>query len=226
MIVVAAGRGRRLGGETPKQYRELAGVPLLLRAIRPFAAHPEVAHTVVVLPEPDAQSPPAWLAPVLGGGLSVTAGGAERSDSVAAGLAQLPVDCRTVLVHDAARPLADRAIIDPVIAAARQGVGAVPAIPASDTIKETSEAVGGRVVRTLARDRLWLVQTPQGFPRAVLERAHAEARSARAGGTDDAALVERLGVEVRIVPGSPRNLKVTTAEDWALAEALVRTGSG
>jgi len=221
VIVVAAGRSARLPGGIPKQFRPLAGVPLLLRALRPFTSHPEVAHTVVVLPEAEAGSPPEWLGPLAGGTLTVTAGGPERTDSVARGLAGLPAACVTVLVHDAARPLVDRAVIDPVIAAAREGVGAVPAIPVSDTIKETSGTAGGRVVRTIPRDRLWRAQTPQGFPRSLLERAYAEARAAGARATDDAALVERLGVEVRIGPGSARNLKVTTEEDWIVVQALV-----
>ncbi len=223
VIVVAAGRSARLPGAIPKQFRPLAGVPLLLRALRPFTAHPEVAHTVVVLPEAEAAAPPEWLAPLTGGTLSLAAGGPERTDSVARGLDRLPEGCLTVLVHDGARPLVDRAIIDSVIATAREGVGAVPAIPVPDTIKETSGAVGGRVVRTVPRDRLWRAQTPQGFPRSVLERAYAEARARGETASDDAALVEQLGVEVRVVPGSVRNLKVTTEEDWAVVQALVET---
>lgn len=230
VVLVAGGRGTRLGAESPKQYRLLAGVPMLLRALRPFIAHPEVAHVVVVLPPEDLSGPPAWLAELVGGGLSLAAGGAERSDSVASGLAALPPACGVVLVHDAARPLIDRATIDGVIAAAREGGGAVPAIPVGDTLKEAVEsppgaAAGPLVARTIPRDRLWRAQTPQGFPRALLERAHREARAAGIAATDDAMLVERLGAPVRLVPGSARNVKVTTAEDIVLAELLLREGS-
>jgi 2-C-methyl-D-erythritol 4-phosphate cytidylyltransferase len=218
VVIVAGGRGARLGGDLPKQYLPVAGVPLLLRALRPFLDHPAVRHLVLVLPATDAQRPPAWLAPVLGRRVRVTAGGEERADSVAAGLASLPPECDVVLVHDGARPFVETATIDAVIAAARAGAGAVAALPVSDTIKEAAEDDPTRVRRTVPRERLWRAQTPQGFPRALLERAHAAARAAGVLGTDDAALVERLGVTVRLVPDSARNFKVTTPEDLALAE--------
>jgi 2-C-methyl-D-erythritol 4-phosphate cytidylyltransferase len=226
VVVVAAGRGVRAGGEVPKQYRPIAGVPMLLRALRPFAAHPDVAHLVVVLPPADAADPPAWLAPLLGDTLRVTAGGVERADSVAAGLAALPAVCQVVLVHDAARPLVGRATIDAVLAAAREGVAAIAAVPVSDTLKAARPDAPELVARTVPRDGLWRAQTPQGFPRPLLERAHREARAARAAdaaiATDDAALVERLGVAVRLVPDTGRNFKVTTADDFHLAELLAR----
>jgi 2-C-methyl-D-erythritol 4-phosphate cytidylyltransferase len=220
VIIVAAGQGARLGGPVPKQYRELGGVPMLLRALRPFVAHPEVAHTVIALPPRDAAAPPAWLATLLGGTLTVVSGGAARGDSVARGLEALPEACTTVLVHDAARPLVDRATIDRVIAAARLGHGAVPGIRLEDTLKEAGEP-GLAVQRTVPRDRLWRAQTPQGFPRQLLAEAHARARREAVQATDDAGLVEELGAEVRIVPGSVVNLKVTTEEDLRIAERLL-----
>ncbi len=219
MVVVAAGQGTRIGGAVLKQYYPLGGVPMLLRALRPFTAHPEVAHTVVALPPADAASPPPWLSELLGGALSLVAGGSARSDSVAHGLASLPATCSIVLVHDAARPFVDRATIDGVIAVARQGEGAVPALPLDDTLKEGDP--DRRVTRTVPRERLWRAQTPQGFPRGLLEEAHARARREGASATDDAALVERLGATVRIVPGSAFNLKVTTEEDLRIAERLL-----
>jgi 2-C-methyl-D-erythritol 4-phosphate cytidylyltransferase len=222
VVVVAAGRGTRIGGDTPKQYRRIAGVPMVLRALRPFAAHPEVARVVLVLPAEDAAAPPAFLRGLAGAGLVVVAGGAERADSVVAGLAALGPECTTVLVHDAARPFVERAVIDAVIAHARAGEGAVAAVPVSDTLKEAAPDDATRVRRTVPRDGLWRAQTPQGFPRAVLERAHAAAGAGAA--TDDAALVERTGVSIRLVPDSPRNLKVTTAEDLAMAELLADRG--
>ena len=147
VVIVAAGQGTRLGAGVPKQYLPLGGVPMLLRALRPFTSHPEVAHTVVVLPAADAAHPPAWLAEVLGDTLSVTAGGAERSDSVACGLAALPAACAVVLVHDAARPFVDQAIISAVAAVARTGEGAVPAIPVGDTLKQVAAGEGGEHCR-------------------------------------------------------------------------------
>ncbi|HEU5171203.1 MAG TPA: 2-C-methyl-D-erythritol 4-phosphate cytidylyltransferase [Gemmatimonadales bacterium] len=217
VVIVAAGQGRRLGGP-PKQFRPIAGVPMVLRALRPFAAHPEVAHVVLVLPPADAAAPPRFLAEVAGAGLTLVAGGAERSDSVAAGLAALPPACRTVLVHDGVRPFPDPAVIDAVIREARSGRGAVAAVPMTDTVKEIDAADGRRVVRTVPRDTLWRAQTPQGFPRELLARAHQRARAEDRHGTDDAALVEGLGVEVRVVPDSPGNRKITTPEDLEWAE--------
>ena len=218
VVVVAAGRGTRLGSRGLKQYQPVAGVPMVLRALRPFVSHPEVAYVVLVLPADEAARPPAFLGSA-GGPLAIVAGGAERADSVAAGLAALEPACTTVLVHDAARPLVERRVIDAVIGHARAGQGAVAAIPLSDTLKEADPHDHTRVGRTVPRNGLWRAQTPQGFPRAVLERAHA-ARVAGVAATDDAALVERLGVPVVLVPDSPRNLKITTADDLLIADLL------
>jgi 2-C-methyl-D-erythritol 4-phosphate cytidylyltransferase len=221
VVVVAAGQGSRLGGEVPKQFLPVGGVPVLLRAIRPFASHPEVARVVVVLAPAHAERPPEFLAPLAGPGLTIVAGGRERSDSVAAGLRALPSDCEIVLVHDGARPFVERGVIDAVIAHARTGDGAVAAVPVSDTLKQQATDDPTRVSGTVSRDGLWRAQTPQGFPRRLLEQAHARARPAPA--TDDAALVEACGAVVRLVPDSSRNLKITTREDLALAEALAAT---
>jgi len=220
-VIVAAGRGVRLGGSQPKQYLAIAGVPMLLRAIRPFSSHPDVRQVVVVLPPDDAAGPPSWLAPHVGAGLCLVAGGAERSDSVASGLAALDPACGIVLVHDAARPFVTRDVLDAVIAAARAGEGAVPALPVADTLKRSDD--GGHVALTVPRDGLWRAQTPQGFPRELIARAHAHAKADGVVGTDDAFLVERLGGAVRLVAGDPRNMKVTTADDLALAEVIAGT---
>lgn len=219
VVVVAAGQGLRAGGGVPKQFRPIAGVPLVLRAIRPFTVHPDVAHVVVVLPPEAAAAPPDWLAVLRGGALSLAAGGAARSDSVAAGLRALPPHCTLVLVHDGARPFTDRDVIDRVIAAAREGAGVVPAVPVSDTLKRTADG-SHEVEATVAREGLWRAQTPQGFPRPMLEQAYA--RAAGRAATDDAALVESVGARVVVVPGAARNIKVTTADDFAMAEALTR----
>jgi 2-C-methyl-D-erythritol 4-phosphate cytidylyltransferase len=223
VVVVAAGQGSRVGGEVPKQFLPLAGVPILLRALRPFASHPEVARVVVVLAPVHAERPPEFIGPLAGSGLRIVAGGRERSDSVAAGLRALPSDCSIVLVHDGARPFVERRVIDAVIAHARAGDGAVAAVPISDTLKAQAPDDPTRVSRTVSRDGLWRAQTPQGFPRQLLEQAYA--RGGYAGATDDAALVEACGAVVRLVPDSSRNLKITTPEDLALAEALALSAS-
>jgi 2-C-methyl-D-erythritol 4-phosphate cytidylyltransferase len=224
VIVAAAGRGTRIGGDLPKQYLPLNGVPILLRAVRPFASHPDVAQVVVVLAPPDAESPPAFLAEMEGEALAITAGGRERSDSVAAGLRALQAGCEIVLVHDGARPFVDRGVIDAVIAYARAGDGAVAAIPVSDTIKEAMGTDPTVIGRTVPRAGLWRAQTPQGFPRRLLEQAYARAGAGASGATDDASLVEDCGGTVRLVPDSPRNIKITTREDLAVAEALAGIG--
>jgi 2-C-methyl-D-erythritol 4-phosphate cytidylyltransferase len=220
VVLVAAGQGARLGGDTPKQYRLLGGVPVLLHALRPFTAHPEVAQVAVVLPPEDAASPPGFLDDLAGEALTLVPGGAERRDSVAAGLAALRPECAIVLVHDAARPFVDRRVVDAVVGHARRGEGAIAAVPLGDTLKEAAADDPTRVGRTIPRDRLWRAQTPQGFPRALLVRAFA-AQAAGAPATDDAMLVEACGGTVRLVPDTARNLKITTPEDLALAEMLV-----
>lgn len=233
---MAAGRGERLGGDTAKQYQLIGGVPMVLRALRPFTAHPDVAQVVLVLPSADAAKPPPFLsalsrsgtsasspsAPSLlsGQALTIVSGGHHRGDSVRAGLLALGRACTVVLVHDAARPFVDPEVIDAVIGLARMGEGAVAAVPLADTLKEATAADATLIRRTRPRARLWRAQTPQGFPRRVIEEAHA--RAARDGhrATDDAALVEAMGVSVRLVPDSNWNLKVTTPEDLALAQLL------
>jgi 2-C-methyl-D-erythritol 4-phosphate cytidylyltransferase len=220
VIVVAAGRSTRLGGGAAKQYRPVAGVPLVLRAVRPFAAHPEVAHLVLVLPPTDAAHPPDFLAQHQSEAFTLVGGGAERADSVAAGLAAVRSDCRVVLVHDGARPFPARTVIDAVIAYARAGEGAIAALPVTDTIKEADGGDPTRIRATVPRSRLWRAQTPQGFPRELLERAYAQAGARASEATDEAALVEACGGTIRLVPDTIRNLKVTTPEDLALAERL------
>ncbi len=219
VVIVAAGRGTRFGGEVPKQFVPLAGQPLLLHTLRPFTSHPEVACTVIALPEVHAARPPEWLQPLLGESLRVIAGGASRRESVAAGLAALPDRCRVVLIHDGARPFAPRDAIDAGIAAARQGHGAVPALPVADTIKRADDF--GRVICTVPREGLWRAQTPQAFPRDLLERGHAAAPAMERPATDDAMLVELVGGSIDLLPGSMANIKVTTAEDLEFATWVV-----
>jgi 2-C-methyl-D-erythritol 4-phosphate cytidylyltransferase len=223
VVVVAAGQGSRFGGEVPKQFLPVGGVPVLLRALRPFASHPEVARVVVVLAPVHADRPPAFLAPLAGSTLTIVAGGRERTDSVAAGLRALGTECEVVLVHDGARPFVERRVIDAVIAHARAGEAAVAAVPVSDTLKEQAPGDPTLVSRTVPRDGLWRAQTPQGFPRRLLEDAYLQVRDA--GATDDASLVEARGAVVRLVPDTSRNLKITTRDDLALAEALAASAS-
>jgi 2-C-methyl-D-erythritol 4-phosphate cytidylyltransferase len=224
VVVVAAGAGVRAGPGEPKQFRPILGVPMLLRALRPFTSHPDVLHVVVALPPAYVERPPEWLGKLRGERLALVAGGAQRADSVRAGLGALPPEVGVVLVHDAARPFVGRGTIDVVIARARGGVGAVAAVPVADTLKELGE--GTRIARTVARDRMWRAQTPQGFPRAMLDAAYARlaapSPAREAAPTDDAEVCERAGFPVDVVTDSPHNVKVATADDFRFAEALAR----
>jgi 2-C-methyl-D-erythritol 4-phosphate cytidylyltransferase len=202
-IVVAAGGGTRFGGA--KQFAVLRGRTTVVdRAVA--TARATTGDVVVVVPRGT-----TWVAPE---GVHVVPGGATRSDSVRAGLACVPPDAEIVVVHDAARPLASRALFEAVVRAVREGAdAAVPAIPVIDTVKRVD---GSRVVTTVPRDGLCLVQTPQAFRHDVLRRAHED----RASGTDDAALVEDAGGTVVTVPGEAANLKITVDADLALARRL------
>jgi 2-C-methyl-D-erythritol 4-phosphate cytidylyltransferase len=207
-IVVAAGRGARFGAA--KQFLELAGGRLVDRAVDACA---EVAGAVVVV-LPDAVE---WDGPAVHGAV---VGGETRSDSVRAGLVALPANVDVVVVHDAARPLASRAIFDAVITAVRNGAdAAVPALPVPDTLKRVD---GARVVETIVRDDLVAVQTPQAFRSAALRHAHASGGDA----TDDAAIVESHGGCVVIVPGDVDNFKITSPRDLDVAAALLAARGG
>lgn len=221
VVLVAAGSGHRMGGDTPKQFLPVAGIPMLLRALRPFVSHPDVRAVSLVLPEQVTGAVPDWLAEAGGDIVHFVAGGAQRMDSVERGLAGLPVECTRILVHDAARPFVGREILDRVLEQVAQGRGAIAAIRVTDTLKEAEFTQGVvRIRRTVPRDAMWRAQTPQGFPRALLERAYAAAREDQFTGTDEASLVERIGHPVVLVPDSPWNIKVTTPDDLRLAELI------
>lgn len=218
-IVVAAGRGERMGAPRPKALLELAGVPLLLRATRAFEAAPCVSGIAVVAPEAEVETTRRLLAGVRKLAAVVT-GGARRQDSVLQGMKQAPDGfAGVVLVHDAARPLVEPALVEAVARAAAEHGAAVPVLPLVDTIKRVRD---GRLDGTVDRSELFAAQTPQGFRFALLARAYEQAFRERLTLTDEATAVERLGEPVAAVAGSPRNRKITTSEDLAWAEALLR----
>ena len=207
-IVVAGGAGNRFGDSVPKQFLELGGLRLVDWALA--AADAACDRVVAVLPA-------THLDATMPAGVTTVAGGDTRSASVRAGLGAVPDDAGVIVVHDAARPLADPALFERVIAAVRAGAdGAVPGVPVADTIKRIDPA-GGRVLETLDRPALRAVQTPQAFAAPALRRAHA----AGAEATYDAALVEAIGGRVVVVDGDPANLKVTGPDDLVRAEALL-----
>ena len=225
-IIAAGGRGTRVGGAVPKQLRLLGGRTLLEHTVEPFDRSDRVGALVVVLPADLAGAPPAGLER-LSTPLRVVAGGARRQDSVAAGADAVPADTDIVLVHDAARPFCTGELISRTIDAAAESGAAIPALHAGDTVKEGTTADDGQaVVRvTLAREHIYLAQTPQAFRLDVLRDAVALGRSG-VDATDEAMLAERAGHRVRLVDGDPRNTKVTTPEDLALAaDLVVRAGS-
>ncbi len=218
VVIVAAGAGSRTGGADLKQFRWVAGKPMLLHAVHAFQRRRDVALVVCVLPRSHAGDPPPWLFQADLDRLLVSTGGRERGESVWSGLEDLPDEVSIAVIHDAARPLVTDATIDAVIAEARRGVGAVAAIPVVDTLKETDD--DGVIVRTIDRSRLWRAQTPQAFPREMIERAYVEGRRAGIRATDDAGLVERLGLKVVVVRGSERAMKITDEADFPRADAL------
>lgn len=226
VAVPAAGLGRRMGGRR-KPWLELLGEPLLVHALRPFLARPDVTAVRIALGADDAADPPEWLA-ALDPRVEVVAGGSTRALSVARAVAALPDDVDVVLVHDAARPLVSDAVVGRVVEAASRGVGAVAGLPATDTVKVVDDE--GRIVDTPDRDRIWLAQTPQGFPAPMIRQALV--RLEADGGlrdrvTDDASVVEAAGGgPVRMVEGDPGNLKVTLPADLPLASFLLRRATG
>lgn len=224
-IVPAAGRGERLGPGAPKALRTLAGQPMLLHAVRALAAARSIDLVVVAAPEDGVDEARSILAGLdTEAEIVIVSGGETRQDSVARALLALPADVDVVLVHDAARPLVPPDVVDRVSAAVRGGHDAViPTLGVVDTIKEVDEGV---VVGTLDRSRVHAVQTPQGFARAVLQRAHASSEGSDA--TDDAGLVERMGVVVHTVAGDEEAFKITRPLDLVLAETILvrRRASG
>ncbi|MFH8289358.1 2-C-methyl-D-erythritol 4-phosphate cytidylyltransferase [Streptomyces sp. NPDC018059] len=226
VVIPAAGRGVRLGPGAPKALRALNGTPMLIHAIRAMAASRAVSLVVVVAP-PDGTAEVKTLlddhALPERTDFVVVPGGQSRQESVRAGLDVLPPGIDIVLVHDAARPLVPVDTVDGVIRAVREGAPAVvPALPLTDTVKQVEPAAtpgeAEPVVATPERARLRAVQTPQGFDRATLVRAH---ESVTDNVTDDASMVEQLGLPVVVVPGHEEAFKVTRPLDLVLAEAVL-----
>jgi len=220
-LVVAAGRGSRMGGGPPKQYRSLGGQPLLRHALARFAGHPRISGVRAVIHADDRA---AYAKAVAGLALDEPVpGGATRQESVLRGLESLSRRApRYVLIHDGARPFVDGATIDRVLDALEEVPGAIAALPVIDTLKRGDD--GAAIVATLDRSGLWRAQTPQGFHYTEILAAHR--RFAGSELTDDAAVAERGGLAVRLVAGSPDNVKITTAEDLARGERWLAGAGG
>ncbi len=218
VLVPAAGRGERLGPGAPKALRLLGGVPMLVHAVRALAASRAVDIVVVAAPEGDVDEVSAMLAnQVDSAEVIIVSGGDTRQGSVARALIALPDDVDVVLVHDAARPLVPAELVSAVVASVRGGhVAVVPGLAVVDTIKRVDQSED--VADTIDRSTLRAIQTPQGFTRTVLQQAHALADD---DATDDAGLVERLGMPVHVIPGHEEAFKVTRPFDILVAEAVL-----
>lgn len=222
-VIPAAGSGARFGGETPKQFLPLGGVSVLRRSLLAASSAPEIGAIVVAAPSGlvgRASEEARGIAKVV----AVVPGGATRVHSVANALEALPGEPEIVVVHDAARPMASTKLFSQVVEAARKHGGAIAGVRVEDTVKRT--APDGSVHETVSRDRLWRIQTPQAFRGELLKRAHREAQAKGWEATDDAALVERAGGTVVVVEGDAMNFKITTPDDFALAERLLNGGAG
>jgi 2-C-methyl-D-erythritol 4-phosphate cytidylyltransferase len=227
-LIPAAGVGARMGGQIPKQYLPLAGLPMLLHALQTFAAHARITHTFVVVSAEDGWIDSLMTPALLQRASVLRVGGPTRQDSVFNGLNAIRdqvADTDRVLVHDAARPGLDVLLLDRLLdALADDEVGGLLALPVVDTLKRSDGAGSPRSQETVPRAGLWAAQTPQMFPYALLRRALQQAQAQGRLGeiTDDASAIEMLGLRPRLVEGSPRNLKVTLAQDAALAEFFLK----
>jgi 2-C-methyl-D-erythritol 4-phosphate cytidylyltransferase len=222
-VIVAAGAGTRMGADTRKQYLALTGEPILFHTLRAFDACAAIGAITLVTPPEELDwvsdqilTPLALETPVF-----LCAGGRERQDSVRLGLDAVDPAHRLVAIHDGVRPLIRPQQIASCLQAADRFGAALLAVPVADTLKLAGE--GLTVGETLSREGVWQAQTPQCFDLELIRRAHHKAYNEGVQGTDDAALVERLGLPVHLVAGSRRNIKVTTPEDLALAESLMRS---
>ena len=214
-IIVAAGRGRRAGDGPPKQLRPLAGVPVLQRTLRAFGDHPRVDGIVLVI-HPDDETAISQGVAIPGVPVEIVYGGATRQASVLNGLLELAPDCTRVLIHDAARPLVSEAVIDRVLAALETAPGAAPGVAVVDALWKGET---GRVSAIAPRDGLFRAQTPQGFHASAILAAH---RTVEVDASDDVEVALAAGLDVIIVEGDPRNMKITAPEDFARAERLLK----
>lgn len=221
-IIAAAGIGKRMGGTTPKQYLELGGRPIICHTLDSFN-HASTIESVVIVVEPGREEdfrkdileafryPARW---------KVAGGGGVRQQSVANGLKEIPAECDVVVVHDGVRPFIYPAVIDESARLAAESRACIVATPIKETIKSVDQH--GMVDFTVDRSVLWGAKTPQAFRRELLEEAMRKAAEDNFFGTDEASLVERMGVNVRIIEGDDRNIKITTPSDLRVAEAILR----
>lgn len=222
-IVVAAGKGTRLGGDRPKQFLDLGGVPIVVHALRQFERSREISEVITVLPAEETAGFESLAKKFeLTKAIKAVAGGATRAQSVRRGLSAI-TEAELVAIHDGARPFVTPDEIDRVIQAAKRSGAAVLTAPVADTIKRVA---GEHIIETLTRAQLRRALTPQCFRFSILKDAYSALEALEADGmeiTDDSFLVERMGIEIVSVDGSARNIKITNAEDLAVAEAIMKS---
>lgn len=217
-IVVAAGQGLRMGSSRRKQFLKLCGEPILIHTLRAFDACQGIGQLLLVVPagETDFCQTNIIEPADISTKIAMVQGGNHRQDSVFNGLNSIPTNEGIVLIHDGVRPLATVELIDACIDGAQRWGACIPALMPVDTIKQIDG--NGNIERTISRDSVRLAQTPQAFRLSVLRKAYDQAKLMGWKATDDASLVERMGMNVHVIPGMRENLKVTTAEDLALAQ--------
>ncbi|SFS85352.1 2-C-methyl-D-erythritol 4-phosphate cytidylyltransferase [Marininema halotolerans] len=218
VVIPAAGIGKRMGTKVSKQFLEIAGAPVFIHTLRVFEGHPAITEIVIAVREEEREVVEGLLHQyqMESPSIRLVQGGGERQSSVYQGLKA--IDAEWVLVHDAVRPFVTRAQVDQLLVAAKETGAAILAVPVKDTVKKVSDA--GTVESTLDRNQLWAVQTPQAFSKELLLKAHQKGIETGIEATDDARLVEEMGVLVRVIHGDYVNLKLTTPEDLVLAEAI------
>jgi len=227
VILAGAGEGRRMGDLGPKLLIPVGGQPALVRVAETFLAHPATGELVVIVPadlQADATRALARISNPRGVRVTALPGGATRQESVAIGIKALTANLAYIGVHDVARVLVDAPLIDRVLSAAREFGAAIPALPLTDTIKQTTPTEE-EIARSVPRENLVGAQTPQIFASAILRRAHAHARKAHVEATDEAGLAEAIGVPVAVVAGDERNRKLTVPSDLIILNALLRAGA-
>lgn len=217
-IIPAAGLGLRMGSDIPKQYLLLDGKPILHHTLSALAKCSQVGEIILVVSEKEIAQASASVQKTYPKVTQVIPGGKERQDSVYNGLQSLAPDTDIVVVHDGVRPFVSPELISENIAAARDFGAAIAAIPVSDTLKKVNDE--GSVECTVDRAGLWRVQTPQAFQYDLLQEAFERARADNYYGTDEGSLIEQLGRDVKVIPGSELNIKITRAEDLVLGEII------
>ena len=221
VIIAAAGQGNRMRSSSNKIFLPLLNMPMLLHSILAFSSCPAVNNLIVVVAFDEVEQVESILRGLVGiKSWRVVVGGSERQHSIANAIKVVPDKTNLILVHDGARPLLMEKCVENVIQAARQYKAAVVGVAVKDTIKTVDN--DGWVTGTLERRTLWSIQTPQGFDATLLRQAYAKAEKDGYVGTDDASLVERLGVKVKVIPGCYENIKVTTPEDLIIVTALLK----